>query len=175
LAAQSEIYKLYADVLFGISLKYSRNYQDAEDTLQDSFLIIFDKIKQYNNKGSFEGWLKRIVINTALQKYRKKNHLQLIKEVSDTEEVVEVDFEDTHLDIGFLLKLVQELPDKYRLVFNLYVLDSYSHREISKMLNISEGTSKSNLSRARKKIKRKIRETPTKRTKRLNEYQEKHR
>jgi|TARA_B110000908_G_scaffold24391_1_gene27948 RNA polymerase sigma-70 factor (ECF subfamily) len=156
LAAQSEIYKLYADVLFGISLKYSRNYQDAEDTLQDSFLIIFDKIKQYNNKGSFEGWLKRIVINTALQKYRKKNHLQLIKEVSDTEEVVEVDFEDTHLDIGFLLKLVQELPDKYRLVFNLYVLDSYSHREISKMLNISEGTSKSNLSRARKKIKEKL-------------------
>jgi RNA polymerase sigma factor (sigma-70 family) len=156
LAAQSEIYKLYAAVLFGISLKYSRNYQDAEDTLQDSFLIIFDKIKQYNNKGSFEGWLKRIVINTALQKYRKKNHLQLIKEVSDTEEVVEVDFEDTHLDIGFLLKLVQELPDKYRLVFNLYVLDSYSHREISKMLNISEGTSKSNLSRARKKLKEKL-------------------
>ena len=156
MAAQSEIYKLYADVLFGISLKYSRNYQDAEDTLQDSFLIIFDKIKQYNNKGSFEGWLKRIVINTALQKYRKKNHLQLIKEVSDTEEVVEIDFEDTDLDIGFLLKLVQELPDKYRLVFNLYVLDSYSHREISKMLNISEGTSKSNLSRARKKLKEKL-------------------
>jgi RNA polymerase sigma-70 factor (ECF subfamily) len=156
LAAQSEIYKLYADVLFGISLKYSRNYQDAEDTLQDSFLIIFDKIKQYNNKGSFEGWLKRIIINTALQKYRKKNHLQLIKEVPDTEEVVEVDFEDTHLDIGFLLKLVQELPDKYRLVFNLYVLDSYSHKEISKMLNISEGTSKSNLSRARKKLKEKL-------------------
>ena len=92
-------------MLFGISLKYSRNYQDAEDTLQDSFLIIFDKIKQYNNKGSFEGWLKRIVINTALQKYRKKNHLQLIKEVSDTEEVVEVDFEDTHLDIGFFTKI----------------------------------------------------------------------
>ena len=156
MAAQSEIYKLYADVLFGISLKYSRNYQDAEDTLQDSFLIIFDKIKQYNNKGSFEGWLKRIIINTALQKYRKKKHLQLFKEVPDTEEVVEVDFEDTHLDIGFLLKLVQELPDKYRLVFNLYVLDSYSHREISKMLNISEGTSKSNLSRARKKLKEKL-------------------
>lgn len=156
MAAQSEIYELYADVLFGICLKYSRNYQDAEDTLQDSFLIIFDKIKQYSNKGSFEGWLKRIVINTALQKYRKKNHLQLIKEISDTEEVVEIDFEDTNLDIGFLLKLVQELPDKYRLVFNLYVLDSYSHKEISEMLNISEGTSKSNLSRARKKLKEKL-------------------
>ena len=73
MAAQSEIYELYADVLFGICLKYSRNYQDAEDTLQDSFLIIFDKITQYNKKGSFEGWLKRIAINTALQKYRKKH------------------------------------------------------------------------------------------------------
>ncbi|MGK0326387.1 MAG: RNA polymerase sigma-70 factor (ECF subfamily), partial [Polaribacter sp.] len=150
MAAQSEIYKLYADVLFGVSLKYSRNYQDAEDTLQDSFLIIFDKIKQYSNKGSFEGWLKRIIINTALQKYREKSNLELVKEIADTEEVVEIDFEDTNLNIGFLLSLVQELPDKYRLVFNLYVLDSYSHKEISEMLNISEGTSKSNLSRARK-------------------------
>tara|TARA_B110000046_G_scaffold185647_1_gene228283 strand:- start:639 stop:1139 length:501 start_codon:yes stop_codon:yes gene_type:complete len=156
LAAQSEIYKLYADVLFGLSLKYSRNYQDAEDTLQDSFLIIFDKIKQYSNKGSFEGWLKRIIINTALQKYREKSNLELVKEISDTEEVVEIDFEDTNLNIGFLLSLVQELPDKYRLVFNLYVLDSYSHKEISEMLNISEGTSKSNLSRARKKLKKEL-------------------
>jgi RNA polymerase sigma factor (sigma-70 family) len=153
LAAQSEIYELYADVLFGICLKYSRNYQDAEDTLQDSFLIIFDKITQYNKKGSFEGWLKRIAINTALQKYRKKTPLELVKEVVEIEDLVEIDFEDKNLDMDFLLNLVQQLPDQYRLVFNLYVLDSYSHKEISKMLNISEGTSKSNLSRARKKLK----------------------
>ena len=153
MAAQSEIYELYADVLFGICLKYSRNYQDAEDTLQDSFLIIFDKITQYNKKGSFEGWLKRIAINTALQKYRKKTPLELVKEVTDIEDLVEIDFKDKNLDIDFLLNLIQQLPDQYRLVFNLYVLDSYSHKEISKMLNISEGTSKSNLSRARKKLK----------------------
>ena len=152
MAAQSEIYELYADVLFGICLKYSRNYQDAEDTLQDSFLIIFDKITQYNKKGSFEGWIKRIAINTALQKYRKKTPLQLVK-VTEVEDLVEIDFEDKNLDIDFLLNLIQQLPDQYRLVFNLYVLDSYSHKEISKMLNISEGTSKSNLSRARKKLK----------------------
>ena len=143
-------------MLFGISLKYSENYQDAEDTLQDSFLTIFDKIKQYNNKGSFEGWLKKIAINTALQKYRKKRPLQLIKEVTDTEEIVEIDLEDKNLDIDFLLNLIQKLPNKYRLVFNLYVLDSYSHKEISKMLNISEGTSKSNLSRARKNLKNEL-------------------
>lgn len=143
-------------MLFGISLKYSENYQDAEDTLQDSFLTIFDKIKQYNNKGSFEGWLKKIAINTALQKYRKKRPLQLIKEVTDTEEIVEIDLEDKNLDIDFLLNLIQKLPNKYRLVFNLYVLDSYSHKEISEMLNISEGTSKSNLSRARKNLKNEL-------------------
>ena len=143
-------------MLFGISLKYSENYQDAEDTLQDSFLLIFNKIKQYNNKGSFEGWLKRIAINTALQKYRKKRPLQLIKEVTDTEEIVEIDLEDKNLDIDFLLNLIQKLPNKYRLVFNLYVLDSYSHKEISEMLNISEGTSKSNLSRARKNLKNEL-------------------
>ena len=147
------MYELYADVLFGICLKYSRNYQDAEDTLQDSFLIIFDKITQYNKKGSFEGWLKRIAINTALQKYRKKTPLEFVKEVTEIEDLVEIDFEDKNLNIDFLLNLIQQLPDQYRLVFNLYVLDSYSHKEISKMLNISEGTSKSNLSRARKKLK----------------------
>jgi len=156
LAAQSEIYELYADVLFGVCLKYSRNHQDAEDTLQDSFLTIFNKIKQYNNKGSFEGWLKRITINTALQKYRKKTPLQLVKEVTEIEETADIDFEDEHLDIDFLLNLIQQLPDKYRLVFNLYVLDSYSHKEISEMLNISVGTSKSNLSRARKKLKEEL-------------------
>jgi RNA polymerase sigma-70 factor (ECF subfamily) len=156
LAAQSEIYELYADVLFGVCLKYSRNHQDAEDTLQDSFLTIFDKIKQYNHKGSFEGWLKRITINTALQKYRKKTPLQLVNEVTEIEETAEIDFEDKHLDIDFLLSLIQQLPDKYRLVFNLYVLDNYAHKEISEMLNISVGTSKSNLSRARKKIKEEL-------------------
>ena len=156
MAAQSEIYELYADVLFGVCLKYSRNHQDAEDTLQDSFLTIFDKIKQYNNNGSFEGWLKRITINTALQKYRKKTPLQLVNEVTEIEETTEIDFEYDNLDIDFLLNLIQQLPDKYRLVFNLYVLDSYSHNEISEMLNISVGTSKSNLSRARKKLKEEL-------------------
>lgn len=143
-------------MLFGICLKYSRNQQDAEDTLQDSFITIFNKIKQYNHKGSFEGWLKRITINTALLKYRQKAPLQIVDEITMTEEVVEIDFEDTDLDINFLLNTIQNLPDKYRLVFNLYVLDSYSHKEISEMLHISQGTSKSNLSRARKILKKEL-------------------
>jgi RNA polymerase sigma-70 factor (ECF subfamily) len=158
--AQEEIYRLFAGKLFALSLKYSRNRQEAEDNLQDGFITIFDKIKQFKHKGSFEGWMKRIVINTALQKYREKNVLNLVNEENIKEEVnVEVDEETASLD--YLLGLIQNLPNQYRLVFNLYVLDGYSHREVSKALNISEGTSKSNLSRARNILKRKIEQDQT--------------
>ena len=124
--------------------------------MQDSFLTIFDKIKQYKNKGSFEGWLKRITINTALQKYRKIAPLEIVKELSDIDEIVENTIEHEEKDIGFLLNLVQQLPDRYRLVFNLYVLDNYSHKEIAELLKISVGTSKSNLSRARSLLKKQL-------------------
>lgn len=152
--AQSQLYKLYSGKLFSICLKYSRNYAEAEDNLQDSFMTIFNKIDQYNNKGSFEGWLKRITINTALQRYRKKGVFSIINEENIKD--VSVEIEDEEIGIDFLLKIIQELPDRYRLVFNLYVLDGYSHKEISKMLNISTGTTKSNLARARLILKQKI-------------------
>jgi len=152
--AQSEIYQLYAGKLFALSLKYSRNYQEAQDNLQNGFITIFNKIEQYNFKGSFEGWLKRIVINTALQTYRETNVLNLITEEIIDE--VEIEVDDEQVSLEFLLKLIQELPNRYRLVFNLYVLDEYSHREIANMMGISEGTSKSNLSRARVILRDKI-------------------
>jgi RNA polymerase sigma-70 factor (ECF subfamily) len=137
-------------------LKYSRNYAEAEDNLQDAFLTIFKKIGQYNNKGSFEGWLKRITINTALQRYRSQGVFEIVNE--DLIEDVELDVEDDELTIEFLLGIIQELPDRYRLVFNLYALDGYSHKEIAEMLNINQGTSKSNLARARKLLVEKIKE-----------------
>lgn len=153
--AQSQIYQLYAGKLFGLCLKYSKNYQEAQDNLHNGFITIFDKIGQYEFKGSFEGWLKRIIVNTALQTYRKKNVLSLVnEEIPDVEVEVEINDEDIKLD--FLLKLIQELPERYQMVFNLYVLDGYPHKEIAKMLNISEGTSKSNLSRARVILRNKI-------------------
>ena len=152
--AQAQIYQLYTGKLFALCLKYSRNYQEAQDNLQNGFITIFDKIEQFNFKGSFEGWLKRIVINTALQTYREKNVLNLVTEEIPEEVDVEIDEEQISLD--FLLKLIQELPNRYRLVFNLYVLDGYSHKEIATMLSISEGTSKSNLSRARVILRDKI-------------------
>jgi len=153
--AQEELYRLYSGKLFGLCLKYSNSYQQAEDNLQDGFLIILEKIVQYQEKGSFEGWMKRIIINTALQKYRKHKLFELIGENEMEEPTVEID-DDDNIPIDFLLKTIQELPEKYRQVFNLYTLDGYSHKEIAKMLHIAVGTSKSNLARARMILKERI-------------------
>lgn len=153
--AQEEIYRLFAGKLFALCLKYSRDKQEAEDNLQDGFITIFNKINQFKNKGSFEGWMKRIIINTALQKYRNKNVLNLVNEENIAEEV-EVEVEEEEVSLDYLLSVIQKLPNQYRLVFNLYVLDGYSHREVAQALNISEGTSKSNLSRARNLLRKQI-------------------
>ena|SRR5690606_9425660 len=152
--AQGDLYKLYASKLFPICLKYSRNYAEAEDNLQDAFLTIFNKIKQYKNTGSFEGWLKRIVINTALQRYRSEKVFNIVNE--NISEEVDIDIDDDDISLKYLLQIIQELPDRYRLVFNLYVLDGYSHKDISEMLDITVGTSKSNLARARGILKQAI-------------------
>ncbi|GAA4235624.1 RNA polymerase sigma factor [Postechiella marina] len=153
--AQGELYKLFSSKLFSTCLKYSRNYAEAEDNLQDAFLTIFNKIGQYKNKGSFEGWLKRVTVNTVLQRYRKEKVFDIINE-NTIEDIVEVDIEEDSLSIDYLLNIIQELPDRYRLVFNLYVLDDYSHKDIAEMLNINIGTSKSNLARARQILKQTI-------------------
>ncbi|MFP4844636.1 RNA polymerase sigma factor [Winogradskyella sp. PE311] len=153
--AQSQLYKQYASKLFSLCLKYSKNYAEAEDNLHDAFITVFSKISQYKNKGSFEGWLKRIAINTSLQRYRQDVGVYDIINEGNIEDV-SVDLNDDNLSIDFLLGIIQELPDRYRLVFNLYVLDGYSHVEISELINISTGTSKSNLARARLILRDKI-------------------
>lgn len=152
--AQSQLYKLYSSKLFSLCLKYSRNYVEAEDNLQDAFVTIFTKISQYKSKGSLEGWMKRITINTALQRYRSVGVFDIVNE--EQIEDVSVEIDEDAITIDFLLSIIQELPDRYRLVFNLYALDGYSHKEIAEMLNISTGTSKSNLARSRLILKEKI-------------------
>lgn len=152
--AQEQLYRLYSPKLFAVCLKYSRNYNEAQDNLQDGFLIIFDKIEQYSFKGSFDGWLKRIMINNVLQQYRNQTFLSLVNE--EIEEDFELNLEDENISLDFLLSIIQQLPERYRLVFNLYVLDEYSHQEIAEMLTINIGTSKSNLARARMILKDKI-------------------
>ena len=152
--AQEQLYRKYARILFCICRKDSRNKTEAEDNLHDSFMIIYDKIGQFKFKGSFEGWMKRITVNTVLQKYRKEEYLSVISE--NVEEQLEV--ESNYMDIALptLLRYIQELPNKYRATFNLYVLDGYTHKEISELLGTSTGTSKSNLARARMILKEKI-------------------
>lgn len=152
--AQAELYRKYSGILFGMCLKYSRNKTEAEDSLHDSFMTIFNKIDQYNFNGSFEGWIKRITVNTVLQKYRKEQHLNVVSE--NVGEEMDVDIEETDISLSTLLGYIQELPNKYRLTFNLYVLDGYSHKEISEMLGTSAGTSKSNLARAKMILREKI-------------------
>lgn len=152
--AQEQLYRKYSRVLFGICLKYSRNKTEAEDNLHDSFMTIYDKIGQYKFKGSFEGWIKRITVNTVLQKYRREEYLNVVSE-NMQEEPEEV---SSYVDIELhtLLRYIQELPNKYRMTFNLYVMDGYTHKEISQMLGTSQGTSKSNLARARMILREKI-------------------
>ena len=133
--------------------------------------MIFKDIKKFKHKGSFEGWAKRVTINVALQKFRKKSILKFdkIEENQLTEEEITVDVDEKNISLSFLLSLINELPPKYQLVFNLYVLDGYSHQEISEVLNISTGTSKSNLFRARKLLQNKINNS------KINSYENKNR
>lgn len=153
--AQGELYKRYSNVLFSICLRYSPNYVEAEDSLQDTFITIFKKIEQFKDKGSFEGWMKRVTVNTVLQKYRKKRVFD-IRDEGQLEDEVDEQVEDNDIPLDFLLEIIQQLPDRYRLVFTMYVMDGYSHKEVADMLGITDGTSKSNLARARAILKTKI-------------------
>ncbi len=155
LKAQKQLYDFFAPMLFGICLKYSRNKHEAEDNLHDTFIIVFEKINQFKFKGSFEGWIKRICINTCLSRYRSQKVFELINE-DQIEEAIPEETKISLVPLQQLLKCIQELPDQYRMVFNLYVLDGYTHQEIADMLSISVGTSKSNLFRARAILRPKI-------------------
>ncbi len=151
--AQEQLYRLFEKKFFGLCLKYSSSYADAQDNLQDGFLIIFRKINQYSGKGSFEGWAKKILINNALQKYKGVRFMEVL---TDDLFDVDVEIDEEEISLDYLMQIIQELPDQYRIVFSLYVLDDYSHKEISEMLSISTGTTKSNLHRARLLLKEKI-------------------
>src|SRR5690606_16407131 len=145
--AQAELYRKYSALLFGMCLKYSRNRTEAEDNLHDSFMTIFSKLDQYAFQGSFEGWIKRITVNTVLQKYRKEQHLSLVtEEIGDADDVETGDSDSSR---ATLLGYIQELPQQYTWTFTRYVLDGYSHKESRAMLGTRIGTSESRLARAK--------------------------
>lgn len=156
-AAQNRLYHLFADKMYGVCLRYANNHDEAKDILQDGFIKVFINLKQFNHKGSFEGWIRRIIVNTALEKFRDKNYLFAVNmETEFDPNSNKYDHIISDLSAKDLLKLIQELSPQYRTVFNLYAIEGYSHKEICKMLKIKEGTSKSNLSRAREILKDKL-------------------
>ena len=153
---QEKLYKLYSRKLFGVCLHYSKDYTEAEDILQEGFIKIFTNISKYKHKGSFEGWMRKIMVNTALENYRKQKLLYPVSDVYEYADKIDYDDIINNITAKDLLKLIQELSPKYRTVFSLYAIDGYSHKEISKMTGTSIGTSKSNLSRARVILQQKV-------------------
>jgi RNA polymerase sigma factor (sigma-70 family) len=154
-SAQEHLYKMYSAKMFGVCLRYCRNYEEAKDILQDGFIKVFEKLYQYGQRGCFEGWVRRIMINTALERYRKNGQTVVLDQMP---EIYEEPENESSFDITMkeMLGHIQKLPEKYRMVFNLYVFEEMSHKEIADTLGISEGTSKSDLSRARGILQSKI-------------------
>lgn len=147
--AQEALYKKYAPTMFGICLRYAVDRPQAEDIMQEGFVKVFSHIKQFRREGSFEGWMKRIFVNTAIEWLRKNAVMNQMLDV-DVTPLNRVQPDDFHqLSAKDLMGFIQSLAPGYRTVFNLYAIEGYSHREIGEMLGISEGTSKSQFARAR--------------------------
>ena len=153
-SAQDCLYKKYSPVLFGICLRYCKSKPEAEDVLQDSFVKIFKHIGTYTPGKSFEGWMKRIVINTAITNYRKEKKRSYHQDISEVEFSHPDQSYDYHHEYTQeeLLNAINRLPPGYKLVFNMYAIEGYKHREIADILNIDINTSKSQLSRAKKQL-----------------------
>lgn len=154
--AQQRLYKQLSPVLFGVCLRYAKDRTEAEDILQDGFVKIFTKLDTFKFDGSFEGWARRVVVNSALERYRKMNLMYTVSEIRDYDTQFSASDVLSEMSYNELLDMIQELTPQYRTVFNLYAIEGYSHQEIAKMLDISEGTSKSNLSRARCILQEKV-------------------
>jgi len=160
-SAQSALYRKCAAVMMAICLRYAQNRDEAEDILQEAFLKIFQNISSYRNEGSFEGWMKRIMVNHALNFYRKNRKLPFLEDIESINETDIMEKDDSaaiHSPVSAekLTALIQMLPPGYRMVFNMFVFEEYSHKEISQELSISENTSKTQLLKARRMLRKKI-------------------
>ncbi len=155
-----ELYDLYASPMLAVCFRYSKNMDDAKDILQEGFIKVFRKIKDFKGTGSFEGWLRRLMVNTALNHYKANLKYSFHVEYDDgkhdtidAKNSTENIFVEKTVSHEEILKLVQELPGGYRMVFNMYVLDGLTHKEIAEDLGISDNTSKSQLMKARRMLK----------------------
>jgi len=146
---QEKLYRAFSSKMFGVCLRYCHSYDEAKDILQDGFIKVFEKIGQFGQRGSFEGWIRRIMVNTALERYRKRSLLLTMEKLPETIEDEQDDENEPGFSMNELLEYVQKLPERYRMVFNLYVMEEMTHKEVAEVMGITEGTSKSDLSRAR--------------------------
>ena len=148
-SAQKHLYDLYSARMYALCYRYVKDSMDAEDVLVTAFTKILDRIDQYKGEGSFEGWIRRIMVNEALTFLRRNRSMYVETDLEAADREPDYDSISDHLEVEELMGLIQELPSGYRIVFNLYAIDGYSHKEIAGQLGISENTSKSQLSRAR--------------------------
>lgn len=155
---QDVLYKKYASLLYGICLRYAKNKMEAEDVLQEVFVKIYTNVKSYHHDGSFEGWLRRIAVNTSITQYRKNLKHAYQEDVDDlvSRKNDPVEFEDLEYTAEELMLCINKLPPGYKTVFNLYVVEGFMHKEIADMLEIDVNTSKSQLSRAKTYLQREL-------------------
>ena len=154
--AMAKLYHLFAPKMFGVCLRYAKDVTEAEDNLQDGFIKVFNSLKTFRHDGSLEGWIRRIMVNVSLEKIRKQHWLYPVEDVSVYDSINLSDDVIAKISANDLMKIIQELPPRYRLVFNLYVIEGFSHQEIAQEMKITQGTSKSNLARAREILKKKV-------------------
>lgn len=155
--AQRALFDKYASKMMGVCLRYTKNTNEAEDVLQDGFIKVYQKLKDYKKEGSLEGWIRRIMVNTSLDQLRKNTRQLGDSAIDDVDYKVEgSSFVIEQLMADDLLKLVQQLPEGYKMVFNLYAIEGYSHQEIGETLGITESTSKSQYSRARAYLRERL-------------------
>jgi len=158
--AFAELYHLFAPKMLGVCLRYAKSKDEAEDMLQEGFIRVFQNLKSYRSQGSFEGWVRRVIVNTAINYYKTQIKYNTTEHIDVYDKELKA-MEDEPIEISdisqqLLLQMIAELPKGYNMIFNLYVLDGFTHKEIAEILDISENTSKSQLSKARKLLQKKI-------------------
>ena len=154
--AQENLYKSMSSRMMAVCMRYAKDTYEAEDMLQMGFVKVFTKVSEFRSDGSFEGWIRRIMVNTAIEIYRKNLRMMNVVDIDEVYDQPQSTFDMSQLETKDLMNLIQQLSSGYRIVFNMYVIEGYSHREIAETLGISEGASKSQLSRARAILKEKL-------------------
>jgi RNA polymerase sigma-70 factor (ECF subfamily) len=152
--AQRDLYDMYSSKMYALCYRYVRNPMEAEDIMVIAFMKVFDHIGQFKGEGSFEGWIRRIMVNEALSHLRKNRNMYLETDIEYADQQPHYEEHYNQLEADDLVKMIQELPAGYRTVFNMYAIDGYAHKEIAEQLGITESTSKSQLNRARAYLKK---------------------